>query len=147
MSPAGKLVFAQLFVPEVRAGTLVRHIHARARVRVSDARCCAVHKEAKTRTNGQRLLPSCSDLSFFLVVVCIIVLGFISNQRWVGRSGRRIVYRCPAVSLMRLLRLGRSTAAAISSCCAPQPLQPRENSPRAGRRNGPNSAICCQKLC
>ncbi|CAL1685876.1 unnamed protein product [Lasius platythorax] len=24
---------------------------------------------------------------FFLVVVCIIVLGFISNQRWAGRLG------------------------------------------------------------
>jgi len=62
MSPAGKLVFAQLFVPEVHAGTLAALMRG---VRAYVYERCPMHKEAKTRTNGQRLLPSCSDLSFF----------------------------------------------------------------------------------
>lgn len=113
MSPAGKLVFAQLFVPEVRAGTLVRLVHdAQPGVCARpDATC------TKRRRHGRAASHSCPDLSFFLVVVCIIALGFISNQRWVGRSGRRIVYRCPAVSLaisVAAVRIPRREGAAMT---------------------------------
>lgn len=103
MSPAGKLVFAQLFVP-VRTGTQSRFSCA------CMYRCVcvrAMQRAQRGEDTDERPMTLALVLrpKFFLVVVCIIVLGFISNQRWAGRlgqTGRRIVYRYSVVSLMPL---------------------------------------------
>lgn len=80
--PVGKLVFAQLFVPEVHTHTHT-HIYARAQ-----RRTCTRHRRRERRRAGRTdTADSCPralrpKVFFSPVVVCIIALGFISNQRW-----------------------------------------------------------------
>lgn len=78
--PVGKLVFAQLFVPQV-------HTHARTRSGTK----AYVHTSPSKRTPPRRANGQPADscpralrpkVFFSPVVVCIIALGFISNQRW-----------------------------------------------------------------
>lgn len=77
--PVGKLVFAQLFVPEVHTH---RHVHALAGTKAY------VHTSPSKRTPTDSCPRALRPKVFFSpVVVCIIALGFISNQRWTERGG------------------------------------------------------------
>lgn len=79
--PVGKLVFAQLFVPEVHTHTHT-HVHALAGTKAY------VHTSPSKRTPTDSCPRALRPKVFFSpVVVCIIALGFISNQRWTERGG------------------------------------------------------------